>query len=144
MMTAVRYKAILEEYKVSPIERDQDTATITAPTCDEARPAQSIVEPVVSIYEEEIAASVTAPAVVMERPDALRLAGGPVATTSTPRLRVRGSNGSKNSRLRDNEEEALSSEDDVSPVVSDAGGLVNTGLRSSQRRRRAVEQLEQV
>ena len=34
-----------------------------------------------------------------------RLAGGPVATMSTPRLRVRGSDSNKNSRLRDNEEE---------------------------------------
>ena len=124
---------------MSPIENDDDAATITAPACDEERPGKSIVVPVVSIDEEEIAASVTAPADDMERPGVPRLAGGPVATTSTPRLRVRGSDGSKNSRLSDNKEEALSSEDDVSPVVSDAGGLVNTGPRSGHRRKRAVE-----
>ena len=66
-----------------------------------------------------------------------------MATTSTPRLQVRGSDGSKISRLSDNEEEALSREDDVSPVVSDAGGQVNIGPRSGHRRRKAVERLEQ-
>ena len=72
-LTAVRCKAILEECGVSPIENDEDTATITAPACDEERPGKSIVVPVVSIDEEEIAASVTAPADDMERPGVPRL-----------------------------------------------------------------------
>ena len=53
---------------MSPTENDEDTATITAPACDEERPGKSIVEPVVSIGEEEMAASITAPADPMERP----------------------------------------------------------------------------